>query len=289
MQKYFVENLDQKFEYKSYRIFFAVRDSLPAEEVLNTLDRASSGLLTIFDLAETPKLDVFIYSDPASIEKVTGKPFQQGEGLRVVPSDNAMLLCSCRLPNMIDEEVSRQLSYLIFNEEMGDREIAPHQYRCPSWLREGACLQVASRLRRDTKPYLLGGWASLQEAEKADRLIKPNILEKSVYLIPDPQRRALPDRAASGKDRLGAGRRARHQDRHRQDAHGPRDTLPASRVAALSRRGSRGVADSPACRASGPRSRPARRVHSAGRGGVWRARTGRGPPPGGPSAPTAGR
>ncbi len=191
MEKYLIESLDQKFEYKTFRIFFSVRDSLPAEEVLNTLDRASPGLLKIFDLAETPKYDVFIYSDPASIEKATGKPLMQGEGVRVVPADNVMLLCSCRLPNMIDEEISRHLSYQIFNSEMGDREVAPHQYRCPSWLREGTCLQVSSRLRRDTKPYLLGGWASLQEAEKADRLIKPNILEKSVYLIPDPQRRAL--------------------------------------------------------------------------------------------------
>ena len=191
MEKYLVENLDQKFEYKTYRIFFSVRDSLPAEEVLNTLDRASPGLLKIFDLPETPKLDVFIYADPASVEKATTRPLGPGEGVRVIPADNAMILCSCRLPNMIDEEVSRQVGYLMYDLEMGERELSAHQYRSPSWLRDGTCLQIPSRLRRDTKPFLLGGWAFLQEAEKADKLIKPNMMDKSVYLIPDPQRRLL--------------------------------------------------------------------------------------------------
>ena len=191
MEKFQIENLDQKFEYGTFQIFFAVQDSLPAEEVLNTLDRSSEWLKKIFDIVETPRMCVFIYSDPASFEKSTGRPIGPNETVRVLPGENVMLLCSCRLPKMIDEEVSRQLSYMVFTEEMGDREIATHQYRCPSWLREGACLQGSSRLRRDSKVYLLDGWAALQEAEKTDKLIKPSVMVKNINLIPDPLRRSL--------------------------------------------------------------------------------------------------
>ncbi|HNW33804.1 MAG TPA: hypothetical protein PKM25_02655, partial [Candidatus Ozemobacteraceae bacterium] len=79
----------------------------------------------------------------------------------------------------------------IFNRGVKEREIGIMQNRTPSWLREGICLQVPLRARRDSNSSLLAGWTSLQEANKTDQLIKPTLMLKNINFIPDPTRRQL--------------------------------------------------------------------------------------------------
>lgn len=189
MSKYLIDSLNQKFDIKSLKVFFNIADGGNAEIILNSLDRAVPQLKNLFD--REPSIEVFLYPDAAAFEKGTQKPLGQNETLRLVPGENVLLLCSARLPQPLDEEVIRGLTYMVFDGEVKEREIGMMQYRTPSWLRDGYGLQISSRLRSDGKAYLLAGWTALQEAEKTDKLIKPNMMVKYVGLIPDPARRTL--------------------------------------------------------------------------------------------------
>ncbi|HEY9071097.1 MAG TPA: hypothetical protein VIV61_12635 [Candidatus Ozemobacteraceae bacterium] len=191
MGTFLVESLSQKFELKSYHVFFDIKDSLAAEEILDYLDRGTQGLKQVFSIDADPPFEVYIYPDLACIERVTRRPMGMGETSRMMLDEGALLLSAQHLPKNIGEEVLKSLCYSIFNRGVKEREIGIMQMRTPSWLREGICLQVPYKARRDASDFLIAGWNSLQEANKTDQLIKPGLMLKNINFIPDPARRRL--------------------------------------------------------------------------------------------------
>ncbi|MBF0502187.1 MAG: hypothetical protein HQM09_18750 [Candidatus Riflebacteria bacterium] len=191
MSKYFIDALNQKFEFRNYKIFFAVKDGAHAEEIIDTLDRATPGTMNVFCLSTEPGAELYLYPDLPSIEKVMGRPLGAGEQIRVLYDENTMLLASPRLPSPLGEEMVRNLGYILFHREVKERDIALHQLRTPSWLREGICMQISVRMRPQSNGFLMNGWSRLQEAEAADKLIKPSVMVKNIAIIPDSARRQL--------------------------------------------------------------------------------------------------
>ncbi len=191
MSKYIVESLNQKFEIKKYRVYFNIQQGEQAEAILDSLDRATTGLQTVFGLDEPPSVEIFLYPDLATIERVTQRSMSMGETIRILPEENVIMLAVSHLPKILGEEVVRSLSYLLFNVGVHEREIGIRTYRTPSWLREGICLQVPAKIRPDSKEYLIEGWNACLEAQKAEQLIKPSVMAKSLHLIPDTHRRQL--------------------------------------------------------------------------------------------------
>jgi len=191
MGSFLVESQNQKFELKSYRVYFDIKDGIAAEEILDYLDRGTADLKQVFSLESDPSFEVYIYPDLAGIERVTRHPMGMGETSRIMLDDGAMLLSAQHLPKNLGEEILKSLCYSIFNRGVKEREIGIMQHRTPSWLREGICQQVPLRARRNSNDYLHAGWISLQEAHKADQLIKPALMLKNINFIPDPARRQL--------------------------------------------------------------------------------------------------
>jgi len=191
MSKYISETLSQQFELRSYKVFFDIKDSLQAEETLDTLDKSTKSLMQIFGLTNDPVFEVYLHPNFSTIERVTQKPLAVGENQRIIFDDNALLLSVQNPPKSLGAEAVRALSYIIFNKGVKEREIGIRQWRTPSWLREGICHQISARIGPDSQQNLLNAWGTLQEAQKVEQLIKPNLMMKSVHLIPDPTRRAL--------------------------------------------------------------------------------------------------
>ncbi len=191
MSKYLIESLGQKFELRSSKVFFDLKDSLLAEEILDRVDRASAGLGQVFDLTSEVEAQIYLYPNSQVIERVTQRPLAMGETIRVVPEDNVLLVNAGTPPPQCGEEVVRQVSLMIFNRGVKEREIGIMQWRTPSWLREGICSQVPWKIRTDSKDFLVKAWNQLQEAQKAEQLIRPGVMAKNIGMIPDPNRRAL--------------------------------------------------------------------------------------------------
>jgi hypothetical protein len=191
MTEYLTESLKQKFEVRAFKIFFDIKDSLQAETILDTLDKSGNLLSQYFGLTKEPEISIYLYPDPAAFEKGTKKALSMGETMRINYPENAIFLSADRLPQPIDDEIGRSLGYLCFHHEVKEREISMKQYRTPSWLREGICMQISVRIRSDSRAFLLTGWTQLQTAEKEDKLIKPNLMQKYIGMIPDPTRRTL--------------------------------------------------------------------------------------------------
>jgi hypothetical protein len=191
MSIFLIDSLNQKFELRGFKVFFHLNDSVAAETVLNSLDKASPVMSGVFGLATDPSVEVYVYPDGDSFEKAGQKPLAMGEFVRPLFDENVLLLCSQQLPQHLGEESGKGLAQLVFNNEVKEREVAPKQFRTPSWLRDGYISLASLKLRQDWNAQLLNGWSQLQEAEKQDKLIKPGIMTKSIGLIPDPARRAL--------------------------------------------------------------------------------------------------
>jgi hypothetical protein len=191
MSVYNIASLNQKFEYRSYTVFFDIVDSLAAEELLDSLDRATPVFKQVFNFPEEPKAFFYLVKDPADVEAATGKKLKVGETIRLAYENNAIFLKIDKLSEGYGETALRELGHLFFNNQVKEKEIRVRQWRSPSWLREGFALQAAYKIRHDSRNWLQTGWAELQDAQKANRLIKPGILEKDITLIPDANRRQL--------------------------------------------------------------------------------------------------
>ncbi|MFZ2955381.1 MAG: hypothetical protein WA705_00595 [Candidatus Ozemobacteraceae bacterium] len=191
MSRYYIDSLNQKLEFRSYRIYFAMKDGLRAEEIIDSLDRATAGIMSIFCLPAEPVLEMFLYPDIPSFEGVIGRSLSAGESIRILYEEKTLLMATPCLSNLIGEEIVRNLGYLLFHQNVKERDVALHQLRTPSWLREGICLQTPCRMRPQSNSYLMDGWSRLQEAESGDKLIKLSAMVKNIFTIPDPARRQL--------------------------------------------------------------------------------------------------
>jgi len=186
-----VNSLNQKFELRSYTVYFDIVDSLAAEEMLDSLDRATPVFKQVFNFHDDPPGSFFIMKNETEMEQATGSPVKVGEGIRIVYQSNAIFLLVDKLDAGIGEVATRELGHLFFNVRVSERELALRQWRTPSWLREGFALQAAYKIRPDSREWLQAGWGKLQDAQKSGQLIKPGILSKDIHLIPDPARRQL--------------------------------------------------------------------------------------------------
>jgi len=191
MSKYIIESLNQKFEIKGYRVYFNIQNSVHAEEILNSLDKATPQLEQLFCLDAPPEAEIFIYPDTSTIERVSQRPMAVGETFRILAEESAVMLSDPQLTKMPGIDTVRNICYMLFDNAVKEREIDLKTYRTPSWLRDGICLQIPSKLRTDSKDYLVGGWKICKEAFRADQLIKPSVMVRSLYLISDPNRREL--------------------------------------------------------------------------------------------------
>ena len=191
MSRYLVESLKQRFDLHSFKVYFDINDSVHAEEILDFLDRARPGIKSTFCLTEDPPIEVFIYPDLKTVERVTQKPVAMGETSRIVAEDNAILLSSQHITPRIGEKVVQLFCYQVFNKLVKEKAEDIRRWRSPAWLREGVCLQVPYRLKPHSKDFLLHGWNQLQDCQKNNTLIKPNMLVNNLGLIPDEQRRTL--------------------------------------------------------------------------------------------------
>ena len=184
-------SLNQKFELRSYAVYFDIVDSLAAEELLDSLDRATPVFKQVFNFQEDPTGSFFIMKNESDFEQATGAPVKTGEAIRLDYQSNSIFLIGDKLDAGIGEVATRELGHLFFNNRVNEKELALRQWRTPSWLREGFSLQAAYKIRSDSREWLQSGWGKLQEAQKSGQLIKPGILTKDIHLIPDPARRQI--------------------------------------------------------------------------------------------------
>lgn len=187
----FINSLNQKFELRGFTVLFDIKDSLEAENLLDSLDRATPMLKEVFNVETEPKGIFYLLKTAAELEAL-GLQWRTGEGVRLEPSSDTVYIMLDRLNGVTSGEVGvRELSHLFFNKRVNEREIRMRQLRTPSWLREGFALQAAYQIRRDHIEWLQNGWAMLQDAQKIEQLIKPSLMAKDINLIPDPKRRSL--------------------------------------------------------------------------------------------------
>ncbi|MBI3039364.1 DUF2156 domain-containing protein [bacterium] len=191
MGDYHSSALTQNIRFKSYQIHFSSGDLELAEEIIDGLERSTEGVCKLFGFSQEPEIVVFLYPDLSSWEEKNESPPQTLEVFKMLHEENAMLFCSSKIPSSLREFVSRELCRHLFHERVKEREISIQQWRSPSWLREGICLQVPYAIKRNGRDFLLDGWSKLQEAEKSDQLIKLSILTKNIAMIPDQNRKIL--------------------------------------------------------------------------------------------------
>ena len=184
-------SLNQKFELRSYAVYFDIVDSLAAEELLDSLDRATPVFKQVFNFQDDPQGSFFIMKSESEMENATGAPVKVGESIRILYQSNSIFVLVDKLDSGIGEVASRELGHMFFNNRVNERELALRQWRTPSWLREGFALQAAYKIRPDSHEWLQNGWNKLQEAQKSGQLIKPGIMVKDIHLISDPVRRQL--------------------------------------------------------------------------------------------------
>lgn len=185
------EILNQKFELRAYTVYFDIADSLAAEELLDSVDRATSVFKQVFDFKDDPPAAFYLLKQESDMEKLTGNPAKVGEAIRIDYPSDAVFLVNGKLDSSIGEVAARELGHLFFNNRVNEKELRIRQWRTPSWLREGFALQAAYKIRKDSRDWLQKGWARLQEAQRANQLIKPSVMTKDINLIPDPNRRLL--------------------------------------------------------------------------------------------------
>ncbi|MDN5279471.1 MAG: hypothetical protein PWR01_3436 [Clostridiales bacterium] len=191
MTAYSIDSLNQKFELRSYTVIFDIADSLAAEELLDSLDRATANFKQVFNIQEEPQASFYLLKNETELEKATGLAAKVGENIRKVYENNTVFLVLDKFEEGFGEVAVRELGHLYFNNKVNEKEIRVRQWRSPSWLREGFALQSAYKIRKDSREWLQKGWAKLQEAQKANQLIKPGIMIKDINLIPDAARRQL--------------------------------------------------------------------------------------------------
>ncbi|GAB4279859.1 MAG: hypothetical protein Kow0029_23990 [Candidatus Rifleibacteriota bacterium] len=191
MPDYKIDSLNQKFELRSYAVYFDIVDSLAAEELLDGLDRATPFFKQVFNFQEEPKASFYLLKNESWLEKATGSPAKLGESIRIIYEDKAIFLVLDKIDGGFRELGVRELGHLFFNSRVNEREVRIRQWRSPSWIREGFALQAAYKIRKDSSEWLQTGWSKLQEAQRANQLIKPGVLVKDINLIPDANRRQL--------------------------------------------------------------------------------------------------
>jgi hypothetical protein len=191
MSDYSIDSLNQKFEFRSYSVFFDIVDSLAAEELLDSLDRATPVFKQVFNFQQEPSASFYLLKNEAELEKTNGQPAKVGENIRIIYDDSSVFLVIGKLDASYGEVGVRELGHLVFNKHVNERELKTRQWRSPSWLREGFALQAAYKIRKDSREWLQKGWGLLQEANKSHQLIKPGVMEKDIKLIPDIARRQL--------------------------------------------------------------------------------------------------
>ena len=186
-----VTSLNQKFELRGYSVYFDINDSIAAEELLDCLDRSTGLFKQAFNFQDEPVAAFFIMKNELDMENATGQHVKIGESIRVDYQSNSIFLLVDKLDTGIGEVAAREFSHLFFNNHVNERELQLRQWRTPSWLREGFALQAAYKIRRDSREWLQNGWTRLQDAQRGNQLIKPAIMVKDIYLIPDSSRRQL--------------------------------------------------------------------------------------------------
>ncbi len=186
-----LNSMNQKFELRSYSVYFDIAQSLAAEELLDSLDRSTSLFQQVFNFQEDPVGAFFLIKNETDFEKATAQPLKVGESVRIDYQSNSIFMLVDKLDAAIGEAATRELGHLFFNNRVNEREIQIRQWRTSSWLREGFALQAAYKIRKDSREWLQSGWARLQDAQRANQLIKPATMVKDINLIPDATRRQL--------------------------------------------------------------------------------------------------
>ena len=77
-----VNNLGQKFELHGYTVFFDIKDSLAAESILDSLDRATPIFKQVFNLNADPKGTFYLVKEPSDVESILGTPAKPNESVR---------------------------------------------------------------------------------------------------------------------------------------------------------------------------------------------------------------
>ena len=187
-----VRNFGQKFELRDYTVFFDIKDSLAAESILDSLDRATPILKQVFNLSSEPKGSFYLLGDASEMESILGTPAKANESVHFDILTDTICIILNRI-NVADcgEIAVKELGHLIFNKAVNEREIRMRQWRTPSWLREGIVLQASYKIRQDQIQWLQTGWEKLQTAQKANQLIKPAMMVKEITLMSDAAKKEL--------------------------------------------------------------------------------------------------
>ena len=187
-----VSNLGQKFELHGYSVFFNIKDSLAAESILDSLDRATPIFKQVFNLSSDPRGIFYLLNDNSEIESILGTPAKANESVRFdLMTDTICLVLSKIDASTCGETAVKELGHLMFNKAVNEREIRMRQWRTPSWLREGMVLQAEYKVRQDQIKWLQGGWEKLQAAQKNSQLLKPSMMVKEISLMTDSAKREL--------------------------------------------------------------------------------------------------
>ncbi len=184
-------NSQQKFELRGYSVFFDINDSLSAENLLDSLDRATPILKQVFEIDE-PQGSFYLVKDYSEVQSVLGNTGKANDIIFYNILSNCICLRSDKIKtNSCGEIGVKALGLLIFNKAVNEREVRIKQWRTPSWLREGFAFQASYKIRQDHIEWLQSGWEKLQTAQKQGSLLKPNMLIRDLSTIIDPQKLEL--------------------------------------------------------------------------------------------------
>ena len=184
-------NSQQKFELRGYSVTFDINDSLSAENLLDSLDRASQILKQVFEIQE-PQGSFYLVKDYSEVQSILGNTGKANDIIYYNLHSNSICLRSDKINSISCGEIGvKALGLLIFNKTVNEREVRNKQWRTPSWLREGFAYQASYKIRHDHIEWLQSGWEKLQIAQKQDSLLKPDMLKRDLSTIINPQKLEL--------------------------------------------------------------------------------------------------
>ena len=114
-----VNNLGQKFELHGYTVFFDIKDSLAAESILDSLDRATPILKQVFNLSDEPKGVFYLVNDGSEVESILGTPAKPNESVRLDLLTDTVCIILSRIDAANCGEIAvKELAY--FYQSSGD-------------------------------------------------------------------------------------------------------------------------------------------------------------------------
>ena len=185
-------NMLQTFELRNYKVCFQLKDGLAAENLLDSLDRATPIFKQVFNTDAEPDGIFYLLDDVSEVEANIGIRCKPTDSVSFNIATNSIAIIIPKLGTSSCGEIGvRELGHMYFNKSVNEREVRMRQWRTPSWLREGFALQASYKIRQAQIEFLQKGWEKLQAAQKNNQLLKPSMMLKEISIMPDLNKKEL--------------------------------------------------------------------------------------------------